>query len=122
MKKLILALVAVAALTFGFASPAQAAPPRGVSLYYNTHGTAEDPNQTVSYSVRNTGTLNQTIVLEYNTEDGSILQTAPIVIEPGSELVVYGLTLVEGNGVVLSATLLTVSGSKLDAIRVRDSR
>jgi len=125
MKKLTTALALVLAVLFGisFASPASAAPPAGVELTYTVD------NGVVTYTATNTGDTAATVFARYNTENGSTVQSGPFggwSLAPGESVVVGSTEVVQGNGVVLKATVYQVqknnSYKPADSVTVAGSK
>ena len=98
MKKFILALVATAALVFGFASPAQADPGRA-DLSYAIDAT------TVSWTATNDTDHEVKVFLRYNDETDYVRQVGSVVLAPGASYTFVTVDIVPGNGIALKASL-----------------
>lgn len=105
MRKIFIALAAIAALTFGVISPAQAAPANGVNLVVETVGTTE--GTTASFTAVNDSSSAAEVFLRYTDENGFTWQINPgIVLQPGeSYTFVEGVEIVPGNNVTVEGSL-----------------
>jgi hypothetical protein len=118
MKNKLIALAAAAALALGAPVAAEAAPKTGDLFHqYTLLGSAPD-QPLIYWRVTNTGIMSQTYTLTYNDESGAILSTQRIALLPGNTETFAIVPIIEGNGVVLSATLYEAGGRKIETLRL----